>query len=115
MGTPDKRREDIERAVRAVFNSLDKLPKIGSLITEKSIYFFIKEARNKETIPTANPIIRVKDRMRYSEKKLPNEIINLVEAGSTTPSSLNVPASVGTTKANINTPIKIIAERITPG
>src|SRR3989339_1111142 len=115
METPESSSEDIVRVVRAVFNSLDRLPTIGSLTTIKSMYFFIKPARKSKIMPMAEPIIKIKDKNKCSEKKLPKKIINLVETGSCTPSSLKVLARVGTTKANIKTPIKTIAERITPG
>ncbi len=63
----------------------------------------------------ANPIIIMKVNIKLFEKKLPRKMRMRVEKGNETPSSLKVLANVGTTKANINTPMTIIADIITPG
>src|SRR3989338_5571096 len=115
MDTPARSKDDIVRAVRAVFSSLAKVPMSGSRTITKSIYLAINFARASATKKRAERIMIAKVKKRWVEKKLPAQMITRVERGNSTPSSLNVPAKVGTTKANIKTPITIMAEKITPG
>src|SRR3989344_8589417 len=105
MDTPEDKSEDIVRAVRAVFNSFAKSQINGIRTTKKSIYFAINLARKRKKDPRAMPMIMIKVSIRLFEKKLPKKIRTRVEAGKTMPSSLKVLANVGTTKANIKTPI----------
>src|SRR3989338_6691475 len=112
--TPEVRSEERLRAVRAVFSSFAKFPIKGNRTTMKSIYLAINLARNNATNPTAPKTTIRRLKIKLLEKKFPNQIMMRVERGKTTPSSLKVPAKVGTTKANIKTPITTIAERITP-
>src|SRR3989344_8078393 len=108
--TPASKREDMVRAVRAVFNSFAILPMMGSLKIIKSIYFAINLERKRKYMQKATVTILTKVNVKLFEKKLPSQTIMRVDMGKTTPSSLKVPARVGTTKANIKTPITTMAE-----
>src|SRR3989344_877386 len=115
METPDDKSEDMVRVVRAVLSSRTSVPTTGIFSTEKSINFAINFARNRENIPKPKPAIKARLKIKWLEKKFPIAIKARVEGGRVTPSSLNVPARVGTTKANIKTPITAMADNITPG